>query len=236
MEVGGDSVEYVPADNEGQEISFLKWANESLKSVNVSLNFPAMQSLNGQSTIPKFRTTQEQLNNFVPYIEYIRSGENVTGFTWRIVNPQDTSTPIAPQNYRMRIRVYSAVDDMGNRFFRNSWHDINAGDTPEGTFTFEQPVNESQIYRVIVRFRTFEDNNPDIYNVYEWNFLARENPELELDSTHSSSAELINGKSDYRDVKFGFLEMILKAEGLFLEADNFSLRRKSYNSRRRLQH
>ena len=65
--------EYTPVyDYDREEVSFLQDADDGLNGVTVTWNFPTLPGLNGQGKVPTFRTTQQQLNNFVPYFEHIR--------------------------------------------------------------------------------------------------------------------------------------------------------------------
>ena len=139
MSLAFTSLQYVPKDSEGNNLSFVLSADNGLNGVGVSWSFPDMPSLNGQDTIPDFRTTQQQLASFVPYVEYIRSGSDVTGLKWRVVKASDTSTPV-PQDFKMKFTIGGIGNHDNVLLVGGDEYEIEAGETPEGTFTFNEPI------------------------------------------------------------------------------------------------
>ena len=183
-------------------------ADGGLNGVNVSWSVPDMPSLSGQAVFPDYRTTQEQLNTFVPYIEFTRSGSQVTGLTWRVVKPSDTSTPV-PQGFNMEFQVENVCIDGWDSVFGSEWIDIPAGDTPEGSLTFDEPIDESEIWFVEVNLSTYEDNNQEVYS---WKFTNRDDPQMRLFVMHESEAQLINGKADYSKTSFYGLQFTVESD------------------------
>ena len=156
-----------------------------------------MSSLDGEGTIPNFRTTQQQLASFVPYVEYIRSGSNVTGLRWRIVNPSDVDTPVV-QTEKMRFRVMN-VDKADENFYKGTWLDIEAGESPEGTLTFDTPIAESELWAIEARLIT---NEGDTEMTYSWVFYSPRDSQPDIWMNHVSNASLVNGKADYSNAEF----------------------------------
>ena len=128
---------YFPAVSDNT-IFFLYEADGGLNGVNVSCNFQDDPSLNVNAIIPNFRTTQEQLASFVPYIEYVYSADEFAGIMVRLVNSSNVSVPV-PQNCSIDISV-------GFEFAKKDGHDSTTGsgfsrpalsfsavETPEGT-------------------------------------------------------------------------------------------------------
>ena len=197
----------------------MQGADNGLNGVNVSWNFPDMSSLNGQGRIPAFRTTQEQLASFVPYVEYVYNGSNVTGLKWRVVKASDTATPVA-QDFRMRFRVMNVYKESYVNFYSGSWIDIASGNVPEGTITFDAPIAASEIWGIRVRLYThWEEDSPERY---EWRFFTASTSAPEIWMNHVSRASIVNGKSDYSDAQFLGLFMDYADYGTMAEAKYFT--------------
>lgn len=160
---GSGFLDYVPVDDNGSFLRFMSEADGGLKGVSGSAVFPDKPSYNVSGTIPAFRTTQEQLASFVPYVEYIRSGTKVTGLTWRVINPSNTSVPVA-QSFRMRFRVRAVYKSGYENAYDGSNIEIAANETPQGTVTFDTPVEESEIWGIRVRLRTYETGRSSDYD------------------------------------------------------------------------
>ncbi len=206
--------------DDGERTRLCGEADNGLNGVNVSWTIPDRPSLNGQAKFPNYRTTQEQLNSFVPYIEFIRSGSQVTGLRWRVVNPADTSTPIS-QDVDMRFQVENASREYWDYFYGSEWIDIPAGETPEGTLTFDEPIEEREIWLVEVNLST--DENDDIDTIYTWKFSVLNEPELSVWGTYETEAKLVDGKSDYSNAKFYWLWLDVETDNAILaEAKHFT--------------
>ena len=79
------NIEYIPMSDTNTQAAFLNEADGGMNGANVIWYLPMADEQDGIATIPDYRTTSEQLDYRVPYIEYIQSGESVSGLRWRIV-------------------------------------------------------------------------------------------------------------------------------------------------------
>ena len=195
----GGNAEFSPLSDSGSTLNPGLEADNGLNGVAMSWNFPAMSSLDGEFTMPTFLTTAEQLEKHVVYFEFVRSGENVTGINWRIVKASDTSTPVSldyPANfYRFRIWNFDGerIYDFAPSFY------IRPGQTPEGVLTFDSPIQESAIWRIMTMLITYDE---ECEKEYKWNYFTPTEPEMTLWNHHVSEASLVDGKSDYNTAKF----------------------------------
>ena len=196
----GDEAEFYPFNDTGGELRLGLEAEGGMNGVTLTWNFPDMPSLNGTYTVPNYLTTQEQMNKHVVYFEFIRSGENVTGINWRVVKASDTSTPVVldyPVNF-LRIRIWNfdkeRILNMKPDFY------IEPGQTPEGTLMFDEPIKESDIWRVYTKFYTYDEEVEKCYGWYY--YTSSTQPKMYLWSHHVSNAALVNGKSSYNNAKF----------------------------------
>ena len=221
MTLDSSALQYVPMDSEGRILSFVLSADNGLNGVGVNWSFPDMPSLDGQGTIPSFRSTQQQLDSFVPYVEYIRSSSDVTGLKWRIVKASDTSTPVS-QDFKMNFAIMGIVNH------DNIWligsgeyeHEIKAGETPEGTFTFNKPISESEIAEIYVGLDVNEGSDAEYY---DWLFQdpLEAGKKTSLWVNHMSDASLVNGRSNYDNAEFGHLILVPRVDRL-IEAKYFT--------------
>ena len=213
----GDSIVYSPMTTSGDEIMFCLGADGGLNGVNVSWN---LSSYSGQGTIPNYKTTQQQLDSCVPYIEFIRSGTQVTGARWRVVNPSDTSTPV-PQNYDISFCLQIIRDKSNNTIYDvDNWTYIPANTTPEGVLTFENPIEESDIYTVWVYCNNNSDNSN--WATYLWYFRKPSTPEPYMYQECGFDASIVNGKSDYSNAKFSEFFFVIEADNVMAEARHFT--------------
>ena len=210
----GDGLGYQPLTASGDKVIFCLAADGGLNGVNVSWNFPDNPSYNGQGTIPNYRTTQEQLASYVPYIEFIRSGSQVTGVRWRVVNPSDTSKAVS-QNFGLSLDVTGVCDKYGNLIANGSSEYIEPNQTPEGTVIFDEPIDESEIWNVWVYLK-------DDLCTNLWLFCKPLTPETWIYENHVFDASLVNGRSDYSNAKFDALFIAVEADCLFAEAKHFT--------------
>ena len=215
----GENVGYMLVMDNGEEFSCGVEADNGLNGVSASWNFPDKPSFNGRGVVPNYKTTREQLNTFVPYVEYIRSGSSVTGIKWRVVNPSDTSKPLS-QDVGMTFSVNHVYDAYRNSLYSGPWDFIEPGKTPEGTVMFDEPIDESEIY-VIRVYLNYEIDGKETTNL--WYFSRNVKPETWLWQNHVNEASLVNGKSDYRDAKFAHLFFDIQADkGIVAEAKHFT--------------
>ena len=210
----GDQLGYQPLTASGDEAIFCLAADGGLNGVKVSWNFPDKPSYNGQGIIPNYRTTQEQLASYVPYIEFIRSGSQVTGVRWRVVNPSDTSKAVS-QNFGMSFSVERICDKYGDSIYSGPWEYIEPNKTPEGTLLFDEPLDEAEIWNVQVYL------NDDLCTNL-WYFFKPLKPETWLYENHVFDASLVNGRSDYSNAKFAALYFNVEADCVVAEAQHFT--------------
>ena len=210
--------DYLLLNKEQREIRFALDADNGLNGVNASWNFPDMPSMNGQDTIPNHTTTQQQKNTFVPYFEYVRDGSKVTGLKWRIVNPEDISTPL-PQNFYMGFDVFDVV--YGDYIYSDIeyWTNIEPDSTPEGIAYFNEPIEESEIWRVDLLLTSYESEEPARHL---WKFWLPRDAKPYLWSAYMAQASLINGKSDYKKAKFRSINMFPGSDYVTGEAKFFT--------------
>ena len=195
----------ISGDDGYERVYFLNEADGGLNGVNFSLNFPDDPSANMSDTLPNLRTTQQQLDSFVPYVEYVYSGDKVSGFMVRLVNSSNVSVPaVLDTNVRVELicdRVsHSGYIHLGTHgfYFGGSMLDFNAGETTEGTVRFidntindTTEVNASDIVGVCAHM-IVEDSG----EYYEWTYY---NPDWTIQMIE---AHLVNGKSDYSRATF----------------------------------
>ena len=211
-------------DNNGNIVYFIPEDETGLNNVNVSCHFPAMPSFDGTVNLGTFRTTQEQLNEYAPYIEYIRDGSKVTGLKYRLVKTSDTDTALQAEDFtNVFFNVWGANWNW-LRFTREenkpgSWYAFDPRDTVEGTVFFDESVEESDIWTAEIWFTTGDGISS---KTYHWYFFDNKlTPNVYLWRPHDSQASLINGKSDYRNAKFAEVDMYVEAENIIAEAKYF---------------
>ncbi|MBQ7214873.1 MAG: hypothetical protein IJS39_02685, partial [Synergistaceae bacterium] len=204
----------VSNDEYYDQLYFLREADGGLNGVNVSWNFPDDPSMNGSGTVPNLRTTQEQLASLVPYMEYVYSGDKVSGFMVRLVNPSNVSVPVV-QNVNANVSVSFSLADNSEEHFHlgmQGWGfsgmTFNAGETPEGALMFQDYEHFSEFYGA------GEVNASDILDVsvsvnlgdsreqYEWIYCTGYLSSTRLWTNHMTEAHLVNGRSDYSRATF----------------------------------
>ena len=216
----GDQAAYQPFNDAGGELNLGVEANNGLNGVSMSWNFPDDPSINGTVTMPHYLTTQEQLNNGVLYFEFIRSGALVTGINWRIVKASDTSAP-AVQDLGMdfgNFEIWNYDDEKIYNGRPNTW--IEAGETPEGTYTFDEPIEESEI--CCIRTRLYVPDE-EVGKTYTWEYFTELEPDMHLWTRHASNASLVNGRSSYNNAKFANVYFLIESwKPMVAEAKHFT--------------
>jgi len=217
MSAGNYLLWYQPFTTSGDEAIFCLSADNGLNGVNVSWNFPGNPSYNGQDTIPIHRTTQEQLASYVPYVEYISSGSQVTGLRWRMVNPSDTSKALS-FDYPVDMCINSVRNASNNTLYSGEWKLIEAGNVVEGTETFSTPIDESEIFNIRIYFNPYE---PDAAKNYLWYFCKPLTPEPYIGENFMFRASMVNGKANYSSARFASLFFDIEAD-IIAEARHFT--------------
>ena len=171
----------------------------ALNGAKVSWNFPARTEFNSSTTLPNWKTTQEQLADVVPYIEFITDASgNVTGYNWRVVNPSDTSTPVS-KDLPMRLTVSEICKPYNNNIYSSKNFYINSGEVPSGAESLDDPVPLNEISKILLRLRiTSGDEAP----TYTWQFFDRTKEDVTFWCNQINHASLINGKANYNKAEF----------------------------------
>ena len=215
----GDDIDLVPLSDTRNIIRFGIEADSGLNGVTETWNFPDMPLLDGQATA-NFLTTAQQLENYVLYFEFIRSGENVTGINWRVVKASDSSTALTldfPVNF-IRLRAWNFDGTRICNLRPNLY--IEAGNKLEGSLDFDSPVKEADIRRVRTKFSVYE--NPG-ESCYLWDYFTPTEPvKPHIWSSHASEASLVNGKSDYSSAKFSDLFVDIEIDEVLSETKHFT--------------
>ena len=224
---------YFPAVSD-DAIFFLNEADGGLNGVNVSCNIPDDPSINVSGTVPNFRTTQEQLASFAPYIEYVYSADELAGIRVRLMNSSNVSVPV-PQNRSIDISVglnFAKKVGHGSATSTNFGHlalSFSAGETPEGTVMFPDIMKNIIFDEFSASNLLYVDLDMIVHNseagkpdeLYTW-FYSNANNHLTLWANQTSNAGLVNGKSDYSRTKFGNLYINLFDDLAFPEAKHFT--------------
>ena len=202
IELGEKGISYMLSDSKGDEIGFQKAADHGLGGVKAEWTFPALPELNGTGIIPNFRTTQQQLDSYVPYVELIKSGANVTGVRWRVVNLGNPAQP-RPLDVKSRVRV--RIWDRNDRRVYSKWQDsVPANGSPQGEITLESPLAESELYLIRIRLDEWKGNH--VYR-YEWRFYSREQSDAGIADRGGLKEETITLKAgETRDVSLTLKE------------------------------
>ena len=160
----GDDLVFDPRNAKGKWIDFEGAADGGLQGRTVRWSLLGTERT---ETIPNWRTTQRQLETYVPYVELIRDGGNVTGVRWRLVNPKAPSQPVSlPEASDVRVRAF---DRSGNRVLNGDWKKFKANEAPSGEERFG-PLAYSELYRVWIRYDTGEGGD---FCCYVWKFYER---------------------------------------------------------------
>ncbi|NLL36241.1 MAG: hypothetical protein GX256_01815 [Fretibacterium sp.] len=168
FKVGDDFVSYFPADEEGEDIDFRGAADDGLNGKEVRWEFPSLPALNGKAKIPTFRSTARQLGSYVPYVELVKSGSDITGVRWRIVDPKNPAKAL-PLSVRSKVRI-RVNDRSNNRHHIGDWKEFKANEAPKGMATFAAPLAEDKLRYVQVRLIVYEG---DSQCQYRWSFSPR---------------------------------------------------------------
>ena len=180
MDLGDDYLEYQPINNSGELIVFRDAAETGLNGQRVRWEFPTHPELNGQATVPNFKSTAQQLASSVPYVELIRSGGNATRVDYRVVHPSKTGSALSTSAASsIQISLYGHDDTL---LWCSEWQSFGAGATPQGTVTLDTPIAEDSLWYVHVRLQ--HGNEPYWYS---WSFVSAADDENKNGKNTSSS-------------------------------------------------
>ena len=123
--------------------------------------------------MPKIRSTQEQLDSYVPYLEYALEDGKIKDLTFRIVKPGDTATALVKDD-AIDFGVLGKVDFWGRPGW---WHmkeikvgkKFKNGDTLETKITVKPPIDPRQVGVIGFHFGgAIQDKNAEVW--YKWHF------------------------------------------------------------------
>lgn len=104
------------------------------------------------TTIPNFRTTAKQLENYVPYAEHDSSKR---AYSMKMVHPSNTGKALSiPFSGRYRIRFRSAD---GSQIAQSDWQYYEAGETPAVEYTLPNGVEPSNVHNILLDAHIDED-------------------------------------------------------------------------------
>jgi len=157
------------SDSAGREAEFRSGAERSFSGQSFTLS---ISYENFEGRFPNVKTTAEQMQRCVPYIELITDGELTTGFRWRFVNParpgvaltrSPTSNISAIDRFRLRVAGQFVYVD-NSRIFR-------PGDALEGVVVFDSPHRTANIGNVRFSFVFADSFTSNAYARYFWTFF-----------------------------------------------------------------
>ncbi len=213
---GGRYTEYRPIGNNDTQAAFLDSADGGMNGATVRWSFPDAPLNFSRARIPDCLTTREQLEAFVPYIECVSSGDTVTGLSWRIVSPDDTSSSLPLQeNIMLKVSAYG-MDN--TNFYSSAWFGIDSGDEPEGTVSFAEPVTSSDLRLIVVNYCKGRDDS----QIYQWRYIRKSEAKPEIRITHMSEAKLDNGRADFSSAVSLGVALELYGEDIFAESKYFT--------------
>lgn len=146
---------FSPVNAQWKELIFWGAAETGLSEKTVSYKLDAAQ---GEIALPKIRSTKAQLESYVPYIEYVLSGKDITGLIVRFVSIKDTQTPLTRGEavdlaFLERVNIFGKHPEWKflkgvriDKFFRT-------GDTLEASVKVDPPVDSRKVGVVEVWFR-----------------------------------------------------------------------------------
>lgn len=168
---------YKPVDENSRHPIAFKSASggpsleEGLGGKTVVWKIPDLE-IQGQGTLPNYRSTQEQLAHHVPYVELKKNGANISGVTWRIVRPTDTAQPLSlPEAQQVEV-VFSCLQKGEERQY-DDLKDFNASQPLQGELNFSPlPEGECREIRISVAWGAGSSNG--LKGAYSWEFSLHE--------------------------------------------------------------
>ena len=157
--------------------------------------------------------------SFVPYVELVTTGNNVTGITWRIVNPSNPSTALTSVAGLTKVNIDVGTVE-NKKWVGYSIGEVSTGNKFSGTETQYTAASDAKqnisisldkLDSVIVEL-TVSDAN------YRWIF-TRVEPQVRFQFRTTIKAHLVNGKSSYDN---------LQVKGVHFSVDDHS----DYHSKR----
>jgi hypothetical protein len=131
----------------------------------------------GDVALPKIRSTREQLDSYVPYVEYILTDEKVTGVILRMVKPDEPEKAILKAGgtgFKEFYRVELWVNGSRENYYQELKFDkkFNPGDAIEVELNVDPPLLPSRIGTVFIWFK--DEAQTDGADVKQkWSFHRR---------------------------------------------------------------
>jgi hypothetical protein len=154
-------VEFMPYDGY-QFISFRGDADGGLQNKTFEWT---LFGANHVYTVPNFRTFNQQMSTYVPYVERDSAG----GFSFKMIHPGDTGASVSvPDAAQYRLRLF---DTEGVQIGRSDWAWFADGGKPAGNVAVTGNYGAADVYEVIVDIRLDKENtDPALISTYRWCF------------------------------------------------------------------
>ncbi len=160
-------------DDDFQFIAFDRGSFTDFKSRNLTWKFTNLPKLNNTkgTQFKNILTFDDELKKPIPYVEYIKDGDYVTGFKFRFVNKSNPNTPVKLGN-ESYVDIYFDWtwdnDDENNNYWLTDNLHFSANEISEKTVYINQPIKADRIRVVRVYFT--RSSNSNYADDYQWNF------------------------------------------------------------------
>ena len=233
--IGSDNMGYVPTNEAGDWVHFFGEAGAEPELSGKTVTW-STQDKSGSGTVPTFKTTEEQLAEIVPYIEYIRDDPDseYKGFNWRFVHSDDVMTAVsAEEDMTISIRFsFGQLSGSSGHDYETLLKDssnngleprkFKAGETLSGTVNFTELSSPRQ---TVIRYYA-GDNKQE---AYQWRFMWKwpntkgsvEPPKLH--ATYGIELPIIDNKPEYKYARYAFTELHMITNNLVLEPKYFNI-------------
>ena len=130
-------------------------------------NLPGL-GISSTDIFPRYRSTREQLDSYVPYVVFKKDGAKITGLRWRVVHPDRPHLPLSlPTAQNVEVSLYEVGKNYysGGHFYANAplWGELRFPPQDEETFKFES-----------VEARVYETSSDDVWRPHTWYFHPRD--------------------------------------------------------------
>ncbi|MDR1873396.1 MAG: hypothetical protein LBQ90_00070, partial [Synergistaceae bacterium] len=207
QEYGDNWVTFHPAVD-GNSVWFTREAETGLPGSLITWSHPSYGDDVRTFEVPTHRPVQQQLAEFVPYVEYVLDPEGrISEILWRFVTSDATDTPVpAPfdgQLWSIWVTTkYPSKIDL--EFSSFSDYNFSEGTQLFGSSVLPFPIAPADIEAVHVMFKApAEDGSETFYN---WDFVAL-TPRVE--AMYRSDGALFDGRSVYDEAKFSHIRLAI---------------------------
>ena len=153
-----------------QFIAFVRDSFKDFSSRKISWNFSDSNLQDGSKQFKNTLTFDAELKKPIPYVEYIKDGDYVTGFKLRFVNKSNPNTPVKLGN-ESYVDIYfdwTWDDDENNDYNPTNNLHVSADEIAEKIVYINQPIKADRIRIVSVYFN--RNTGDDYSDDYQWNF------------------------------------------------------------------